>query len=115
MSGLPFALGLEPVSLILAIPFISALVLVALPGYWLASRLNVLASLATFIAAVVLLFRRPPTTNFLLVDDLSRLFVRLFGRFIGGTDEPEAGGDEAYRPGPPANAADLGRRRVAAE
>ncbi|KAB7782979.1 efflux RND transporter permease subunit [Methylorubrum populi] len=52
---------------------------------------------------------------FLLVDDLSRLFVRLFGRFIGGTDEPEAGGDEAYRPGPPANAADLGRRRVAAE
>jgi len=84
MSGLPFAVGLEPVSLILAIPFISALVLVALPGYWLASRLNVLASLATFIAAVVLLFQRPPTTNFLLVDDLNIVFVVL-GTFVGFT------------------------------
>jgi hydrogenase-4 component F len=84
MSGLPIALGLEPVSLILAIPFISALALLALPGYWLASRLNVLASLATLIAAVVLLFQRPPTTNFLLVDDLNIVFVVL-GTFVGFT------------------------------
>jgi multidrug efflux pump subunit AcrB len=39
---------------------------------------------------------------FLLVDDLSRLFVRLFGRFVGGADEPEEE-DDAYRPGPPAD------------
>jgi multidrug efflux pump subunit AcrB len=51
---------------------------------------------------------------FLLVDDLSRLFVRLFGRFVGGADEPEEE-DDAYRPGPPANASGLGRRGVAAE
>ncbi|QIJ76539.1 MMPL family transporter [Methylobacterium sp. CLZ] len=55
---------------------------------------------------------------FLLVDDLSRLFVRLFGRFVGEADEPEAGqggGEEAYRPGPPANLGRLDRRPTAAE
>ena len=38
---------------------VAALLLVALPGYWLAARLNVLASLATFIAALFLLVQRP--------------------------------------------------------
>ena len=56
---------------------------------------------------------------FLLVDDLSRLFVRLFGRFVGEADEPEAGQgrgvEEAYRPGPPANLGGLDRRPTAAE
>jgi uncharacterized membrane protein len=28
---------------------------------------------------------------FILVDDLSRLFVRLFGRFVGAVDEPTEG------------------------
>ncbi|KQT60805.1 ABC transporter permease [Methylobacterium sp. Leaf456] len=51
---------------------------------------------------------------YLLVDDLSRLFVRLFGRFVGATDEP---GPEAepYRPHPPANEPASFGRRVAAE
>ncbi len=42
---------------------------------------------------------------FLLVDDLSRLFVRLFGRCVGGTDEPEGEDAGAYHLGSPANAA----------
>ena len=40
---------------------------------------------------------------YLLVDDLSRLFVRLFGRFVGATDEPEA--EVPFQPAPPANTA----------
>ncbi|MFY9292030.1 MAG: efflux RND transporter permease subunit [Methylorubrum rhodinum] len=39
---------------------------------------------------------------YLLVDDLSGLFVRLFGRFVGETDEPEA--EAPFHPAPPANA-----------
>jgi hydrophobe/amphiphile efflux-1 (HAE1) family protein len=51
---------------------------------------------------------------YLLVDDLSRLFVRLFGRFVGATDEP--GPEEApYRPGAPANAPGPYARPAAAE
>ncbi len=51
---------------------------------------------------------------YLLVDDLSRLFVRLFGRFVGATDEP--GPEEApYRPGAPANAPGSYERPAAAE
>jgi hydrogenase-4 component F len=84
MISLPFALTLEPVTLILAIPFVAAIGLAMLPGYWLASRLNVLASLATFVAAVVLLFQRPAPTSFLLVDDLNVVFVVL-GTFVGFT------------------------------
>ncbi|MCJ2032899.1 efflux RND transporter permease subunit [Methylobacterium sp. J-068] len=46
---------------------------------------------------------------FVLVDDLSRLFVRLFGRFIGAVDEPTEGAfalprphsDNAPKPFPP--------------
>jgi hydrogenase-4 component F len=82
MSGLAVAWALEPVTLVLAIPFVAAVVLLALPGYWLASRLNVLASLATFVAALVLLVQRPAPTSYLLVDDLNIVFVVL-GTFVG--------------------------------
>jgi hydrogenase-4 component F len=88
MSGLaiPFAppFGLEPVMLVLAIPLVATVLLAALPGYWLASRLNVLASLATFVAAVFLLVQRPAPTGYLLVDDLNIVFVVL-GTFVGFT------------------------------
>ncbi|KQT19711.1 ABC transporter permease [Methylobacterium sp. Leaf399] len=50
---------------------------------------------------------------FVLVDDLSRLIVRLFSRFIGTKDEPEAGEPFAL-PGPPANDGRISPR-VAAE
>jgi hydrogenase-4 component F len=84
MSGLPLPPVPEPVTLILAIPLVAALVLAALPGHWLAARLNVLASLATFVAALFLLVQRPAPTGFLLVDDLNVVFVVL-GTFVGLT------------------------------
>ncbi|GLS44107.1 efflux RND transporter permease subunit [Methylobacterium brachythecii] len=51
---------------------------------------------------------------FILVDDLSRLFVRLFSRFVGERDDPE---DEVgfYPPGHAANEAGVYGPRVAAE
>ncbi|MCE4225867.1 efflux RND transporter permease subunit [Methylobacterium sp. C25] len=51
---------------------------------------------------------------FILVDDLSRLFVRLFGRFVGERDNPE---DEIgfYPPGHAANEPGGYRPHVAAE
>ena len=84
MSWLSFPPTLEPVTLILVIPLVAAIGLAALPGYWLAARLNVLASLATFIAALSLLVQRPAPTGFLLVDDLNVVFVVL-GTFVGLT------------------------------
>ena len=51
---------------------------------------------------------------FLLVDDLSGLFVRLFSRFVGAVDEPPP--EETYRPRtPPANLPGAPVSRVAAE
>jgi hydrogenase-4 component F len=84
MTALPFALALEPVTLILVVPLVAAMVLAALPGYWLASRLNVLATFATFVSALFLLVQRPAPTSFLLVDDLNVVFVVL-STFVGFT------------------------------
>jgi hydrogenase-4 component F len=84
MSGFAGALALEPVKLVLAIPFVAAMALLALPGYRLAARLNVLASFATFVAALFLLVQRPAPSGFLLVDDLNVVFVVL-GTFVGFT------------------------------
>jgi hydrogenase-4 component F len=84
MTALPFALALEPVTLILVVPLVAAMVLAALPGYWLASRLNVLATFAAFVSALFLLVQRPAPTSFLLVDDLNVVFVVL-STFVGFT------------------------------
>jgi hydrogenase-4 component F len=84
MSYLPIELAGEPVTLILAIPFMAAILLVALPNYWLAARLNVLATLATLVAALFLLVQRPAPGGFLFVDDLNVVFVVL-GCFVGFT------------------------------
>jgi hydrogenase-4 component F len=84
MSYLPGGLPLAPVDLVLAIPLLSAAILVMLPGYWLASRLNVLAALATFLCALSLLVQRPAASSFFFVDDLNVVFVVL-GTFVGFT------------------------------
>jgi hydrogenase-4 component F len=52
-------------------------VLALIPGYRVTSRLNVLASLVTFAAAVLLLGWRPPTGQFLIVDDVNVVFIVL--------------------------------------
>ena len=62
----------------------AAAVLVALPGYRLTSRLNVLAALASFLSAFSLFFVRPPPGPYLLVDDLNNVFIVLT-TFVGFT------------------------------
>jgi hydrogenase-4 component F len=69
---------------VLITPALAAVVLTVLPGYWLGARLNVLASLATFLASVSLVFARPEPGLFLLVDDLNIVFIVLT-TFVGFT------------------------------
>jgi hydrogenase-4 component F len=82
--NLPFGLPLEPITAILAIPLLSAALLALLPWYWLAARLNVVATLATFLSALHLLVQRPAPTAYLFIDDLNVVFVVL-GTFVGFT------------------------------
>ena len=69
---------------VLLIPIVTAAVLVALPGYRLTARLNVLAALATFLSALSLFFVRPAPGPYLLVDDLNNVFIVLT-TFVGFT------------------------------
>ena len=65
------------VSAVLLIPIAAAALLAALPGYALTSRLNVVASLASFLSALSLFFARPQAGAYLLVDDLNNVFIVL--------------------------------------
>jgi hydrogenase-4 component F len=70
---------------ILAMPLLGAAVLALLPGYRLTSRLNVLVSGLTLVAAFSLfVVDRPPAGQYLHVDDLNIVFVAL-GTFVGFT------------------------------
>ncbi len=69
---------------VLVIPVVSAAVLAALPGYRVTARLNVLATLLSFLAALSLLFERPQPGPYLLVDDLNNVFIVLT-TFVGFT------------------------------
>src|SRR6187401_1859030 len=75
----------DPVAAVLLIPIGSAALLAALPGYRLTARLNVVASLATFLAALSLfVIDRPPPGPYVLVDDLNIVFIVL-NTFVGFT------------------------------
>jgi len=76
--------ALESVSAILLIPSLSAVLLAVLPGYWIAARLNVAASLITFLFALQLLGQRPAPGGYRFVDDLNIVFVVL-ATFVGFT------------------------------
>src|ERR1700688_4451033 len=78
--NLPF----EATTAVLVIPASAAALLAALPGYRLSSRLHVLASLLTFLAALSLFFIPPPVGAYLLVDDLNNVFIVLT-TFVGFT------------------------------
>jgi hydrogenase-4 component F len=75
---------LDGLALILLIPAVAAGVLVLLPGYAIPSRLNVLASFLTLLAALSLLWRRPEAGLLLHVDDLNIVFV-ILNTFVGFT------------------------------
>ena len=62
---------------VLLIPAVSACLLAALPGYKLTSRLNVLAAFLTFATACSLFVIEPASGNYLLVDDLNKVFIVL--------------------------------------
>lgn len=67
----------DALSAVLLIPLAAAALLAALPGYRLTARLNIGASLLTFIAAASLFVRAPPSGDYLLVDDLNKVFIVL--------------------------------------
>jgi hydrogenase-4 component F len=69
---------------LLLIPSTSAGVLALLPGYRLTARLNVLAAFLTFVSALSLFAVQPQSGNYLLVDDLNKVFIVLT-TFVGFT------------------------------
>ncbi|NOX40638.1 MAG: hydrogenase 4 subunit F [Alphaproteobacteria bacterium] len=85
MSALWDILWSNPVLFIVGVPFVAAFVLAALPGYKLASRVNMAASLLALVAAITLLFgERPAPSSFFLIDELNTVFIVL-NTFVGFT------------------------------
>src|SRR5207237_3715684 len=75
----------DSIAAVLLIPNVSAALLAVLPGYRLPARLNVVASFATFLAALSLfVVDRPPPRPYVLVDDLNIVFIVL-NTFVGFT------------------------------
>ena len=71
---LPF----DPVTALLVVPAVSVLILAITPGYRRTARLNVAATLVTFVFALSLLLgERPVPGRYLLVDDLNIVFISL--------------------------------------
>ena len=69
---------------LLLVPTAAAALLAFVPGYRAGARLNVVATLATFVAALSLFAGRPPATAYLLVDDFNIYLVAL-NTFVGFT------------------------------
>src|SRR5438874_2782950 len=69
---------------VLIIPAVAAGLLSVLPGYRLTARLNVIATLASFIVAFSLFFHRPGQGPYFHVDDLNNVFIVLT-TFVGFT------------------------------
>lgn len=75
----------DAVLAVLLTPLCAAIVLALLPGYRLGARLNVAASLVTFLAALALFITsRPEPGTYLLIDDLNIVFIVL-NTFVGFT------------------------------
>ena len=75
---------INPVTCLLVVPLIGAAVLAALPGYRLSSILNVVASGISLCFALTLLWQRPASGQYLLIDDLNIVFIVL-NTFVGFT------------------------------
>ena len=71
-------------TLLLLVPLAAAALLAAISDYRLSARINVAASLLSFLCALVLLVDRPATGPYLLVDDLNVVFI-LLNTFVGFT------------------------------
>ena len=77
-------LPLDPLLLVLVIPFTAAGLLMLVPSYRLGAALNVAASFLTFAVSVSLFFYMPITREYLLIDDLNIVFIVL-NTFVGFT------------------------------
>jgi len=62
---------------VLLIPAAAAALLAALPGYRMTASINVIAALLTFAAAVSMFFVEPRSGQYLLIDDLNKVFIAL--------------------------------------
>jgi hydrogenase-4 component F len=69
---------------VLLVPAVSAAILALIPAYKLTARLNILASLGTLVAALLLFSERPAPGLFLIVDDVNIVFIVL-STFVGFT------------------------------
>jgi hydrogenase-4 component F len=69
---------------VVLVPLGSAALLAVIPGYRISARLNVLASLISLLFAISLLFDRPVSGQYLLIDDLNIVFI-LLNTFVGFT------------------------------
>ena len=65
MNYFPAHLPFEPLTALLVIPAVTAGVLTLLRNYWIAARVNMLATFLTLIVAVSLLFERPQSGGYL--------------------------------------------------
>jgi hydrogenase-4 component F len=68
---------LDALEAVLVIPLLAAALLAILPGYRLTANLNVGAALLTFLVSASLFVVEPPSGNYLLVDDLNKVFIVL--------------------------------------
>ncbi len=69
---------------ILLVPLAAAAILAAISDYRLSARINVAASLLSFLCALFLLVDRPTPGQYLLIDDLNVVFI-LLNTFVGFT------------------------------
>jgi hydrogenase-4 component F len=74
----------DAVAAVLLIPLLAAAALVLIPGYRATARLNVLATVATFLSTLSMFFIRPQPGAYLLVDDFNSTFIVLT-TFVGFT------------------------------
>jgi hydrogenase-4 component F len=74
----------DAVAAVLLIPLLAAVALALIPGYRATARLNVLATVVTFLSALSMFFIRPQPGAYLLVDDLNITFIVLT-TFVGFT------------------------------
>ncbi len=77
-------LDIDPVEAVLWIPLVAAALLALLPGYRIAAGVNVVACFLSLVCATSLLWQRPAVGVYLMVDDLSIVFVVL-NCFVGFT------------------------------
>jgi hydrogenase-4 component F len=69
---------------VVLVPLAAAALLAAIPGYRISARLNMLASFISLLFAISLLFDRPESNQYLLIDDLNIVFI-LLNTFVGFT------------------------------